>query len=320
MFQGQTTQPGVPPVFNENRTHVSDLFAKRVNHNLFALKSGHTISYSEYGDSAGFPLVYFHDSGSSRLECGFFHRSAKQLGYRLIAIDRPGIGYSDFLSYTSATEFCRKVLELTSALKLHSFAVMSMGGGGVFALSMSHLAPAKVQFHLSLSGIPINVFRESANDSYSSSILRSVAPIVMKLWVQLKHRLFPDSPHLHIERLSSLLSYTDRKALNNPRVSQALELDLMESIRQGYQGVAQDVSLAFTKVDFRLEQIDVPVFIWQGSADNLSGHAESEFMVSRMPQASLFRVPNQGRFFFIQDMDAVFNQLKCTLACERAIA
>lgn len=287
-------------------------------HSLYTMQSGRSLAYCEYGDPEGLPVIYFHDSGSSRLECEFFHYSAKSLGYRLISIDRPGIGYSDFHRYDCASNFCQDVLHIADFLGLEQFAVMSLGSGGVFALSLAHIAPQRVKYLLNLSGIPVSVFQESANHSYGGSVLSEIAPTVVKLLVKIRHQFFPDSPQTHINRLSDRLCYSDRKALGDPRVLRTIKEDLRESTRQGYRGVAQDVSLVFRKLDFRLSQVRVPVIVWQGERDNLSARSDSEFLVRCVPQAKLHCVRSRGRFFFLQGMDSVFSQMSSANLVQQA--
>ena len=88
-----------------------------------------------------------------------------------------------------------------------------------------------------------------------------------------------------------------------------LELDQREAIRNGYRGIAQDLSICFRKLDFSLQEVSVPAVVWQGCADRLSKRSDCEYMVARMPQASFHRVPNQGHFFFVYSMDDVFSRL-----------
>lgn len=287
---------------------------------LFRLPSGHRLAYDEYGNSSGYPLFYFHDSGSSRLECCFFHRSAKKQGYRLIAIDRPGIGCSEYYSYQSAREFCRQVVHLADDLGLAEFGVMSLGAGGIYGMTLAHLVPARVKLQLSIAGVPGNVFNELNSGSYVASCIDELAPTLIKLMVRIKYCLFPDNPAATFERLQEYLSYTDRKMLANPGVQKILALDQQETIRSGCRGMAQDLGICFRKLDFSLREIEVPSVIWQGTADRLSQRSNCEYMVSHMPRASYYRVPNRGHFFFIQSMDDVFYRLRHSCEISHAIA
>ena len=58
------------------------------------LDDGLKLGFAEWGDSTGKPVFHFHGSSSSRLE----HPPKEEMlsGIRLITVDRPGHGLSDF--------------------------------------------------------------------------------------------------------------------------------------------------------------------------------------------------------------------------------
>ena len=268
------------------------------------------LAYDEYGSKSGYPVFYFHDNGSSRLECFFYHRSARKQGFRLIAVDRPGIGCSDYYPLQSCAQFCEDLLLLADELDLTEFGIMSLGAGGVFALSMAHQFPARVKFQLCLAGVPGHVFNERVSNSTISNCIGSVAPALIRILVGLKQNFFPENPDKALQRLENNLSYTDRKVLANPRIRKILAMDQNEVLRNGCRGLAQDTAHCFRKLEFSLKQISVPMEIWQGSADRMSQRSDCEYLASNLPQANYNRVANRGHFFFIQNMDEVFSKLR----------
>ena len=60
------------------------------------LSDGTVVGYAEAGDPAGSPMIYLHGSPSSRLEVGLpgIRETAEDLGLRVLAPDRPGVGLS----------------------------------------------------------------------------------------------------------------------------------------------------------------------------------------------------------------------------------
>ncbi len=60
------------------------------------LEDGRLLGYAVYGDPEGWPIFYFHGFPGSRLEAQLADRVAARMGIRLIALDRPGFGLSDF--------------------------------------------------------------------------------------------------------------------------------------------------------------------------------------------------------------------------------
>jgi pimeloyl-ACP methyl ester carboxylesterase len=60
------------------------------------LRDGRRLGYAEGGDPAGRPLLYFHGWPGSRVEGRLGDEAARAKGVRLIALDRPGMGLSDY--------------------------------------------------------------------------------------------------------------------------------------------------------------------------------------------------------------------------------
>jgi pimeloyl-ACP methyl ester carboxylesterase len=62
------------------------------------LPDGRALAYDEHGVPDGSPLLHFHGTPSSRTEWHVFGSDAlaDKLGLRIICVDRPGLGLSDF--------------------------------------------------------------------------------------------------------------------------------------------------------------------------------------------------------------------------------
>ena len=62
------------------------------------LRDGRMLGYAEFGAPGGRPVFYFHGFPGSRLDWPLSDAddSAAQLNVRIIAVDRPGMGLSDF--------------------------------------------------------------------------------------------------------------------------------------------------------------------------------------------------------------------------------
>lgn len=273
------------------------------------LSTGHRVAYQEYGKPSGFPMFYFHDSGSSRLECTFFHGAAKAYGYRLIAIDRPGIGCSEYYDNASPESVANDVAELADCLEIGQFAVLSLGSGGIFALMLAFHHRHRVTEVLSLGGVPGSSFKEANPGASFGRYWHQLTPPLVNLLVRAKHALSRDKQWQSRERLIQILCDADRRALQESRTRNILDLDQQEVLRQGARGLAQDMANCYRKLDFSLDDLDVPVTIWQGKSDNLSLRTDCEFMLSRIPAARYFRVPNRGYFFFLGGMDSVFSRM-----------
>jgi pimeloyl-ACP methyl ester carboxylesterase len=272
------------------------------------------LAYAEYGAANGTPVFYFHDSGSSRLEAELFHQSAQRNGFRLIVLDRPGIGKSDFFVCARPDDFCAAVAAFAEAKGLKHYGVMSLGAGGIYALTLAHMNPDNVLFKLSLAGVPGSVFNEQGTVSYSATCWNELTPMLVKLLVRIKHRFMRADPVSSIRHLEQHLCAADRHSLADDSLFHTLARDLEEAISRGYEGIAQDIALSYRKLDFRLQEVTVPTEIWQGETDRLSQRSDCEFMTARLPNARFHRVPGRGHFFFMHRMDTVFGELRSALS------
>ena len=275
---------------------------------LLRLSNGSRLAFNTYGDAAGFPLLYFHDAGSSRLEASLLHQGALRWGYRLIAFDRPGVGRSDYFACKSPRSFCEHLLPVLGELGIEArFGIVAKGGGGIYALHLCRLAPERVVAQVNLAGIPA---RALASPSGACALLARVIPAVVDALLRLKQFFSPDAPGAVLAKLREELSFSDKKVLARPEIAGILEADQAESVRAGYRGMAQDLAISFRKLEVPLEEVAVPTEIWHGRADRLTLRSDCEHLAARLPRARLHRVSQRGHFFFVQHMDQIFGSLR----------
>lgn len=100
-----------------------------------SLPDGRKLAYSEYGDSHGKPVIYFHGFPGSRVEGLLMDAVAKRLGLRIVAPDRPGFGRSDFQAGRRLSGWQKDVASLADALSFERFSVLGISGGGPYVLA-----------------------------------------------------------------------------------------------------------------------------------------------------------------------------------------
>lgn len=277
---------------------------------VMVLQDGRRLAYQEFGDRRGYPLFHCHSHGSSRLEAMLFDWAARNTGFRIISIDRPGTGFSDFRQYVDARSFAMDVVQLADSLRCRKFGVMACGGGAAYALAVSHHVPDRTQFMLGLSCIPtgsMGILSQS-----SGFALRAVAELT-RLHIALRHRLCAKNPLYYLDRLRDTLCFSDRQLLQNPRVLGLMRQDIDESMRQGARGMAHDIAQSFAKWEFDLQNLAVPIHLWRGSADTLVSQSCAEKFAKSMPGAVLHRLANRGHFFFLRGMEDVFSAMNSRL-------
>lgn len=277
---------------------------------LIKLPDGRRLAYTEYGERTGYPLFHCHSQGSSRLEAASFHLEAKQAGFRVIAIDRPGIGLSDFHAKTSIAAFSEDMLYLAEQLRCSRFGLLASGAGTPFALAIADQYPERVSVLLGMSS-SFPIFTEQG--SVVQRLLRLSAAAVLKSSILLRHWRGALSHGRYLQRLLESLSYADKRVFENPRVLELLENDVREALRQGARGVASDCALQFSSLPLNFAQLNTPCHFWQGSAEGSSARVRAERFIKRLSNAHLHEVINRGRYFYLRYMEDVFAQANVLL-------
>ena len=109
------------------------------------LPDGRRLTYREYGDPDGVPVVFMHGNGNSRLYEAMYDQTDKltrEAGARVFALDRPGVGGSSPHNEGSYSSSAEDVGAAAAALGLERFAVLGYSSGGVHALAAATLLPA----------------------------------------------------------------------------------------------------------------------------------------------------------------------------------
>lgn len=279
---------------------------------ILRLPNGRQLAYQETGDREGIPVLYFHSVGGSRLESDYFSQSARRSGIRLIAVDRPGIGCSDFQALATPVALADLLLELADALALPKFGLMSLSTGGLFALALAAKAPERVAFHLNLGATPGGhcLARQISPLTCRFLLLHRLLPAGIRWFTRIRHTLTGSDLQAHLTRLTEMLCYTDRKIMSNPAVRKTLEASMTEALRQGVEGIAQDTALGFVDPGFSLKDIRIPLYIWQGCADQLDSPVSGAYVASRIPGSEYHAVPHRGHFFFVHCMDEIFARVR----------
>ena len=266
------------------------------------LPDGRRLSYAEFGDPAGFPFFYCHSSGSTRLEATPFHREAKNAKFRLIAFDRPGLGYSDFVRGGGQAGFAQDLLNLADGIGCSKFGLLCSGGGTSLALAAACWHPDRISLvlGLSFSSSPLGILQSSP------AFIRALALVALGLYSGVMQKRYACNPMRYLERLRETVCYTDKRVLRDPLVLEMLSKDVQESVRQGSRGFVHDVSRNFERWEFDPQKVSVPVHLWQGTADTLVARNGSTAVVNMLQNVILHKVTSRGHFFHFRFMDEIF--------------
>ena len=95
-YAGVTTRhkPVGPPATLTDEPSESQFRLDNDSSDTLVLPDGRKLGYAQYGSLTGRPIFYLHGIPGSRVEAACLDELGVQLGARIIAADRPGIGWS----------------------------------------------------------------------------------------------------------------------------------------------------------------------------------------------------------------------------------
>ena len=283
-----------------------DLAQKVGSQDFFTLRltSARLLAWSEFGKVDGVPVLFFHSSGSSRLEAKLFHQHALRAGIRLIAVDRPGIGRSEFYFSSTPGPFARDLVELLDHLRLKKVSTLTLGHGAVYALALAQLAPSRISGQCSLGAIPCGPLLTARKTGHIKALMhRGFASLVRHGW-SLRERFNQKSQDDYIETLRNELCSFDQRALNSSELRRIILSDRREALVQGPRGVAQDESIGFAPFDYQLANLSLTVEFWQGRDESCRYGRSAFLLAAELTKGRARAVSRQGGYFFFLEHSA----------------
>jgi len=235
------------------------------------LADGRRLAFCEYGAPRGKPVLYFHGWPGSRLEARLAEPTARRFNARLIAVDRPGFGRSDFKKLRTLLDWPRDISQLAAALGLDRFGVVGVSGGGPYALACARHIPERLNAIAVVCGVgPM----ESANACAGMSALARrtfylcrTAPWLLRIvFARTAWRLRRDARR-YLAELAQSLPDVDKEALFDSELKDVMVQSTIEAVRAGTRGSVWEGKIYASSWPFRLEDISAEVHLWHGELD-----------------------------------------------------
>lgn len=279
------------------------------------LADGRSLAYAEYGDPGGEPVLVFHGFPGSRLVAELGDEPGAALGARVVGVDRPGWGRSDFKPRRSVLDWPDDVGELTAQLGIDRFSVIALSGGGPYAAACAYLMAGRVRRAAIVSAIaPLGAnpggTREDPFPARLTGALYRLAPrAAWWTWLGLSAvaRIDPD---WFLSRLLPLLPEADRRVFALPDVRRLLLRDFREALRRGWRGPRYEMTLNWRPWGFRLEDLPIPLDIWQGLEDTAVPASSARYLASVVPHSRVNLLPGHGHVsVMVEHMDQILKKV-----------
>lgn len=277
-----------------------------------ALPDGRVLAYEDYGDPGGFPVLSFHGGLSSRLDAEHAHDAAVASGVRLVSPDRPGIGLSTFQPGRRLLDWPDDVTHLTAALGIEKFAVMGWSAGGPYAAVCAAKMGGRVTAAALLSSaVPLDEYGTTRGLTASDRVLLFLTRRTPGLAsVALKTSIVHASNARLLRAAMRSFPPADRTVLREWGPPDLALAFVREAVRQGTEGCIQDYRIFGDPWGFALEEIEVPVHIWEGADDRTGPPGYRAFLAQHIPHATVTVVPGEGHLSLLPNQaPAIFAAL-----------
>jgi pimeloyl-ACP methyl ester carboxylesterase len=276
---------------------------------MIQLRDGRTLGYAEYGDPAGKPAFMFHGFPGARLESAMAHESAAQHGVRLISIDRPGYGLSDFKPGRAFLDWPNDVVELATALGIDRFGVAGVSGGGPYVAACAYAIPERLTSICIISGVgPFDAPGATEGMGMQNKLLFGLgrrAPWLGGLVIRVMARTAKNASDKFIDQMAKAMPEPDRVVLQRPDIRAMMLADVRESFRQGSRGAVHELLMYARPWGFRLQDITAPVHLWQGTADKNVSPAMGRYQASAIPDCQATFCEGEGHLLVVTHMDEI---------------
>ncbi len=234
---------------------------------ILKYKSDFDLSYSDFGDPAGYPILIQHGLIASISDFDLFARLS-ELGARLISIARPGYGLSSPYLMQNVGEWGEIVAVLVDQLQLPQFDVLGMSSGAPYSYAIGYRFPDKARNIFIFSGIPA-LYDEKVAAHW---------PYELK-----KNASISDMQELAYQLFFSGISAQDRA-----------QPDIKDSMVNDCFGPALDFRIRCMEWGFSLAQVTQPVYMQHSRMDE--GFITAELTSKMLPHCIFFARESAGHF------------------------
>lgn len=269
------------------------------------LTDGRLMSYREYGDPQGRPVINCHGGLVCGSDIAPAHDTALSLGLRLISADRPGIGYSSQAPGRTTAAWADDVAELITTLNLSSVSAFGWSLGGQYALALAARLP-KLERVVVVAGTPEldpDLIVQLNRMDRTLVSMAQAQPSLMRAMMGAVGGLAHYLPTVVTSAAQANLSPSDRAGLAAWTAGEFAAC-MHHALRQP-QGVVEEYLVESRPWGFSTSEVAVPVTLWQGTEDRLVPPGWVDILAGSLPHAVVNAVAGAGHFLAYQRWEQV---------------
>ena len=271
--------------------------------NLIQLPDGAVVAFEEYGDANGVPVIFCHGWPSSRTMARLTDEPARELGIRIVSLDRPGIRGSSLQPNRKLSDWPCLLEQVVERLDLPEFRMLAISGGAPYAYATAVAMPERVRAIAIVGGAPpmaeitdgeglLPLYR------WMLALYRSRPGLLRRCFYLVRPFLSVRSPVRFRPFVLKMLRLRrcDADSLRNAAAFEAVFESQRFAWRASAEGVMADAEIYAQPWGFAIEDVRVPVRLWHGKEDRAFSVQLAEQMVKRLPNCKSRFVNDAGHY------------------------
>ena len=282
------------------------------------LEDGRKLSYSDLGEPNGKPVFYFHGSPGSRLEAKIMHKKANEVGWRLIAVDRPGFGLSDFQPNRKITDWPKDINELADLLEIENFSIFGVSTGASYALACASCLAERINVVVTISALGSIEFRQKGlylNHRFIFGMAKYF-PLIFKTlfwWIRCRQLRKEDGGDRYLKLNFKNFSEKDRILLQDSDILDTIAEAHCEAFRMGLKGITHEAKLLGNPWGFDLEKISkkLDIYLFHGGEDKIAPVTATKGIERLLPRSKATYFEDEGHVSLLANSEEeIFSILK----------
>jgi len=250
--------------------------------------------------------LFFHGWCASRVLRHPDDARTAALGVRLVTVDRPGAGLSDFQPRRALLDWPADVAALADALRFDRFAIVAHSGAGPHALACALRLGDRVRQVSIASGFsptdwPGATEGMAPHMRQGAALLRRL-PFLAGLMLRPMPGRYRQDPAAAFEaQFGRGMAASDCAVMANPELARVVQTAAVEAFRQGARGPAQELLLFLARPwGFAPQEIAVPVRLWYGTADVTVPVGMGRALARAIRGSELVELPGAGHLAYLE--------------------
>jgi len=274
-----------------------------IEQKFVTLQGGAVVAFQEYGDTNGTPVIFCHGWPSSCTMAQLTDEPARELGVRIISLDRPGISGSSLQPDRKLADWPRVIEGVLDHLGIGEFRALAISGGAPYAYATAATMPGRVRAIAIVCGaIPMAELKDMRGllplYRWMLALYRSRPQLLRRLFNMARPILAVRPPvrlrPLFLKMLR--LRPCDAESLRDAAAFEAIFESQRRAWRGSAEGVIADAEIYAQPWGFSFEDIHVPVRLWHGAQDRaFSVHLAKE-IAGRLPNCKGQFIDNAGHY------------------------